>query len=179
MPLSPSTHCRLPLLASLVLIVCLAATSAARAAEAPAGVVIADQSGATVQVLTPEALAALPQVSVTVATEPGHGPPQRNFTGPLLWTILEAAHLADAAKFRDQVRQTILATGADGYTALVALGEISPEFEGKQVILAARMDGEPLGDGHLRLIVAGDKRAGRGVHDVVRLQLEAQPNGKH
>lgn len=148
------------------------------AADTPTGIVVTGPSGAG-QVMAPDALASLPTVRVTVSTEPGHGPPQRMFEGPLLWTILEKAHLVDAAKFRDEVRQIVLVTGSDGYTATIALGEISPEFEDKQVVLAERMDGEPLGAEHPRIVVPGDKRGGRGVHDVVRIQLDALPNEKH
>lgn len=62
-------------------------------------------------------------------------------------------------------------TGRDGYTAVLALAEVDPEFEGKQVLLAYRRDGQPM-DGHaLRLVVPGDHHGGHSVRDVVRIDL--------
>jgi DMSO/TMAO reductase YedYZ molybdopterin-dependent catalytic subunit len=86
-----------------------------------------------------------------------------------LWTVLDRAGVVGAAKVREQVRQAVLVTGTDGYTAILALGEIAPELEGKQVIVAERMDGQPLSPDHLRIVVPGDKRGARGVHDLARI----------
>jgi hypothetical protein len=163
--------------AALCLVLALpAAAQTENSATAP-GIVVAGPTGQA-HVMTPDALAALPTVSVTTKTEPGHGPPTRTFTGPLLWTILAENHLVDATKFQDEVRQSVLVSGSDGYTAIIAIGEISPEFSNQQVILAEKVDDQELGPGHLRVVVPGDKRAGRGVHDVVRIQLNALPNTK-
>jgi hypothetical protein len=41
-------------------------------------------------------------------------------------------------------------TGRDGYVAVPALAEIDPDFEGKQVILAYRRNGEVLAGNELR-----------------------------
>ncbi len=125
------------------------------------------------RVMTPQEIGTLPTVQVTVAVEPGHGPPQRTYEGPLLWTLLEHAGAVDVSKFREHVHQAVVATGSDGYSVVLALGEISPEFEGKQVIVAERQDGQPLGAGHVRLIVPNEKRAGRSVRDLVRISLDA------
>ncbi|HKM65426.1 MAG TPA: molybdopterin-dependent oxidoreductase, partial [Acidisphaera sp.] len=146
-------------------------------AAAPAGIVIARDTGPE-RVVTADELAALAAVQVTVAVEPGHGPAQRSYEGPLLWTVLDHAGAIDTAKVRDQVRQTVLITGRDGYTAILALGEIAPEFEGKQVIIAERMDGQPLSPEHLRIVVPGDKRGGRGVRDIVRILVAAAPRAE-
>ena len=80
---------------------------------------------------------------------------------------------SNSAKFRDQVHQAVVVTGSDGYSVVLALGEISPEFEGKQVIVAGRQDGQPLGVGHFRLVVPGEKRAGRSARDLVRISVIA------
>jgi len=133
----------------------------------PAGLVVTKGSGAKVTIPDDE-LSRLPTIKVAFATD--HGARQASFEGPLLWTILDHAGFVDA-KFHGQVRQSVLITGSDGYTAVLALGEISPEFEAKQVILAEREDDKPLGPEHLRVIVPGDKRGGRSVHDVVRIEV--------
>jgi hypothetical protein len=72
---------------------------------------------------------------------------------------------------RARLRRTIMVTGRDGYTAVLALAEIDPEFEGKQVVLAYRRDGKPIDGNALRLVVPGDRRSGRSVRDVVRIDL--------
>ena len=69
------------------------------------------------------------------------------------------------------VRDTVLVTGSDGYTASIAMGEISPAFENKQVILAGQMNGKPLGAAHWRLVVPGDARGGRSGRDVIAIAV--------
>ena len=115
----------------------------------------------------------MPTVQVTVAVEPGHGPPQRTYEGPLLWTLLDRTHAVEANKFREHVHQAVIVTGSDGYSVVLALGEISPEFEGKQVIVAERVDGQALEAGHFRLVVPGEERAGRSARDLVRISVVA------
>jgi hypothetical protein len=117
-------------------------------------------------------IAALPPVTMQVSFKAEHGQRTGTFSGPLLWAVLQHAGLFDASAPRDRVRQVLRATGQDGYTAILALGELDPEFEGKQVILATTADGHALGIGHLRLVVPGDQRGGRSVRDVVRLSIE-------
>lgn len=114
-------------------------------------------------------------VKVTPAFGATAGAQAPSFEGPLLWTILDHAHAVDPSKHHDQVRQMVVLTGQDGYTAALALGEIAPEFEGKQVIVAERMDGKLLD--HLRIIVPGDRRGGRSVHDLARVSVMPPPGG--
>lgn len=145
--------------------------------SAPKGLLVAGLSGPP-QALTIDDLAALPTVSVTMPGEPAGGGQNRAYDGPLLWTVLAHLHLVDAEVYRDQVRQTVLLTGNDGYTAVLAMGELSPAFENKKVIVAERMDGQKLDIDHLRVVVAGDKHGGRSVRDVVRIQIMAAPTSK-
>ncbi len=123
--------------------------------------------------MTDEAIAHLPPVKLTVGFDTEHGPRQAEFEGPLLWTVLDQAHAVDPSKGRSHVRQIVTIAGSDGYTAVLALGEISPDFEGKQVILADRMDGKPLDAP--RVVVPGDKHGGRSVHDVIRIAVLPAP----
>lgn len=166
-------------LAGLALLACLSAWPCVAAGDASAGLapggpapglVVVGGAGVE-QVVTPEALAAMPAVSVTQTI--GHGAHEGRFEGPLLWTLLGQAGAVDPAKVHDETRQTVTLTGQDGYVAVLALGEISPEFEGKTVIVAERLDGAALGERHLRVVVPGDKRGGRGVHDLVRITVSA------
>ncbi len=93
------------------------------------------------------------------------------FAGPLLWTVLTQTRAIDPAKPKEAVREAVLVTGSDGYTALLAVGEIAPMFEDKQVILATTMNGKNLAPGHLRIVVPGDKKGGRSVYDVVSIAV--------
>ena len=145
---------------------CVAAQEAAQ--KAGAGLVVVGADG-TEHVLTPAALDGLP---VVTTVQDGAG---RRFEGPLLWTVLDRTAAVDAPRFHDQVRQIVRLTGGDGYTATLALGEIAPEFENKQVIVAKRLDGQPLAPDHLRVVVPGDKRGGRGVHDLTRITVVVLP----
>ncbi len=142
--------------------------------SAQTGIVVVRGSGPPT-VLTAGELAQLPTGQVTVSFGTDHGTRNAVFEGPLLWTVLDHAGAIDPGKPRDQVHQAVLITGRDGYTAVLALGEIAPAFEGKQVILAERMDGQPLDPEHLRIVVPGDRRGGRSVRDVARITVAAAP----
>ncbi len=145
------------------------AEAASPASESGGGIGVASGTAPLVT-LTPEAIARLAVVKVSVPA--GHGAGASEFEGPLLWTLLIAAHAVDASDPHAQGRQTVLITGRDGFVAELAMGEISPEFEAKQVILAERRDGQALGGEHLRIVVPGDRRGARGVHDVVGIAVE-------
>ena len=111
----------------------------------------------------------LPPVEQRVSFLTGHGTEQATYTGALLWSVLEKADLLRSDP-RAHLHQTVIVTGHDGYVAALALAEIDPEFEGKQVLLAYRRDGQPM-LGELRLVVPGDRRGGRSVRDVVRIDI--------
>ncbi len=58
----------------------------------------------------------------------------------------------------------VTVTGQDGYAVTLAMAEIDPEFENKQVLLALDRGGAAMD--YPRLAVPDDKRAGRSVRDV-------------
>ncbi len=118
----------------------------------------------------PATVRRMPAVQVPVAFLTGHGTEQATYAGGLLWALLQQAGVL-APDPRVRLHQAVLVTGRDGYAALVALAEIDPAFEGKPVILAWQRDGAALPGGELRLIVPGDRRGGRAVRDVVRVEL--------
>jgi hypothetical protein len=107
----------------------------------------------------------LPQQQVDLKFLTGHGEEHTSFTGPLLWAVLDQTGVLPASP-RERVPHLLLVTGHDGYTAALALAEIDPEFEGKQVLLARQPDAK------LRLVVPGDRRGGRNVRDVARIEVE-------
>ena len=67
----------------------------------------------------------------------------------------------------------VVATGSDGYSVVLSLAEVDPAFHENQVIVADHRDGQPLGkNGPLQLIVPGDKRPARWVHNLVSISLQ-------
>lgn len=96
----------------------------------------------------------------------------RSWTGPLLWDVLIAAGAVDPAKPADAVHLGVRVVGADGWTAVFGLAELSPEFAGKAIQLADQMNGAPIPGQGLRLIVPGEHRGGRSVRDVVRIEVQ-------
>lgn len=172
---------------SIAALACLGAGPSRAADPAPAEVAVPAADAGVVMsgsgrdlMLTTTVLAALPSVQVTVPAGTAPDARSRTFDGPLLWTVLIRAGAIDPSKHQGDVRGTVVLTGQDGYTAVLALGELSPEFEGKQVIVALRTDGQPLDPGRLRVVVPGDKRNGRGVRDLVRISVaEAAPPPQH
>ena len=136
-------------------------------------VALAGPSGAAAT-MTAEHLQSLPAAEATVTS--GDPPVQHRFQGPLLWTVLTDGHLIDPARHGDAVRQTLRIQGSDGYVAIIAMGELSPEFEDKPAVLALSMDDQTLA--RPRAVIPGDHRGGRGVHDVVRLTVDELPKRK-
>jgi hypothetical protein len=165
---------RVLLAAAVVFSVAVVAPLYAAEPATPTPIIVTSPSHATVNVTT-EDLARLPMVKVDVAFLTEHGKRRASFEGPLLWTVLQKAGAVDPARPRGQVSRTVVIIGTDGYRAVLALAEISPEFEGKQVILAERMDRQLLGAGHLRIVVPLDKRGGRSVRDVAHIEVTAPP----
>ena len=111
------------------------------------------------------------QPPVTVEVEHAHEKDaQRHaFTGALLWPLLTEAGPVDEPGKRTFLQHTVLARGQDGYAVALAVGEMDPNFEGKQVLVAYAEDGKPLSG--LRLVVPADVRGGRGVHDLVAVEV--------
>ncbi len=68
----------------------------------------------------------------------------------------------------------IVATGADGYKAVLALAEAEPDFHPGDVLVADTLDGKPLDakEGPFKLVVSEDKRPARSVHNLVKLELK-------
>jgi len=113
----------------------------------------------------------LPATDVTASFETSHGTSAGHYKGVLLWTLLEKTGLPDeTGKNHHHLQRSVLIIGSDGYTVALSLGELEPDFEGKQVLLAYEADGKP--EQSLRLVVPGDHKAGRNVHDVVRVTVE-------
>jgi len=137
----------------------------------PAPGLLVQRAGLPARQFTPATLAAIKPITQHLALATEHGSEASDWTGPLLWDVIAATGLVDPAKPAAQVRLAVRITGSDGYTAVLALGEISPEFGARPVQLADHLNGAAL-PGGLRLVVPGEKRGGRSVRDVIRIDID-------
>ncbi|MEP6989181.1 MAG: molybdate ABC transporter substrate-binding protein, partial [Chloroflexota bacterium] len=93
--------------------------------------------------------------SVDVSYVSGKDTVKASFKGVKLWDILSAAQPNFNADVKnDKLSMYIVATGSDGYQAVIGWGEIDPDFGNQNILVAYEQDGKAL-DG-LRLIVPGD-----------------------
>jgi molybdate transport system substrate-binding protein len=101
------------------------------------------------------------------------------FTGALLWDVIGSAQPnLNADIINDQLSMFIVVTGADGYQAAIAWGEIDPDYANQPVLIAYEENGSPIADdlGSLRLVVPSDLHGGRYVHGVVNVSLRDAPS---
>ena len=97
-----------------------------------------------------------------------------SFSGALLWDVIAAAQPNFNADVRnDKVSAYLVVTGSDGYHAVIAWGEIDPEYANQPILLAFEQDGKPL-DAPM-LIVPGDGRGSRYVKGVADISLRDAP----
>jgi hypothetical protein len=150
-----------------LLAACLLLPPSAHAA--PAAITVIDRSGKAIP-LTAADLAQLPSVHTVMPAPQDRPPGQTGYDGPSLWSVLtKFAAVTDAP--RQNAGQAIRVDGADHYDAVLAMGEIAPGLEGKQVILADHQNGQPIPAGHLRLVIPADQHASRSVRDVTRISI--------
>jgi molybdate transport system substrate-binding protein len=101
-----------------------------------------------------------------------------SFTGVYLRDILDSTQVnLNADVKNDKLSLYIVATGSDGYQAIIAYGEIDPDFANQPILVAYEQDGKAIADtqGAIRLIVPGDKHGGRYVSGLVSLDVRDAP----
>jgi DMSO/TMAO reductase YedYZ molybdopterin-dependent catalytic subunit len=158
-------------LAVLILFSCLTAGGPGRAA---------DQAGFSVEGQVKQALhlsaadlKKLPVTQIEVSYEAQGRIQKGAFGGVPLLDILKQAGIVDGEGKGAPFRHAIEVSGSDGYTVTIAIGEIHPDLEAKQVLLAYLRDGQPVDPaGSVRLVVPGDKHGARGVRDVIRIAVK-------
>ena len=122
-------------------------------------------------VLDDALLKSLPAVSIDVIFEAAQGSKSGRYTGVLLWALLEKAEAIDEPGKNASLKHTLLITGRDGYAVALAMGEIDPHYEAKQVIVAYSGGDPPASMSSLRLLVPGDVHGGRSVRDIATIEL--------
>jgi DMSO/TMAO reductase YedYZ molybdopterin-dependent catalytic subunit len=128
--------------------------------------------------LTQAQIQALPATTQTVAFQSGTGAQTHVYTGASLWTLLNQVGISvNPAVKNDVLAKYVIATGADNYRSLFAMGEVSPDFgnRGNQVVYAETVNGVsgalPSTDGPLRVTAPGDVKGGRYVSNLVKLDV--------
>jgi DMSO/TMAO reductase YedYZ molybdopterin-dependent catalytic subunit len=104
-----------------------------------------------------------------------------SFTGVRLYDVFARAGVkTDPEVLDDNLSLYIVVTGRDGYQATIAWAEIDPEFGNHHILLAYAQNGLPIvgKQGPFRLIVPRDKRGGRYVMGVARLDLMDAPRAE-
>jgi hypothetical protein len=144
------------------------------------------------QIVNPRAfnltdLQALPQTSQHVTYQAGSTTVSGTFTGVSLWTLLTSIQAGQGILTNPNIKNDLLgkflvATGSDGYKAVIALGEIAPNFGNKAYMIATDFtpdggsDPGSLGsDGFARLVATGDIKGGRYVSNLVGLEILNAP----
>ncbi len=126
---------------------------------------------------------------ITVSFQTGSGPRTETYYGVPLWELINNPKAGGGLKPGNSgvnsknslLRQYVLVDATDCYGAVVAIGEIQPNFEGKTVLVAfAKKDSDgkvvPLTDeGFARLVVPGDKAGGRYVSNVTNILILSAP----
>ena len=121
----------------------------------------------------PVAFAALPHQTLTV--ENGHTHAKESYSGVALIDLLALLGApAGAAVKGKALGEYIVATGSDGYKAVLALAEIEPGFHPGTVMVADSLDGKPLDakEGPWKLVVSEDAKPARSVHNLVRVEVK-------
>jgi len=119
-------------------------------------------------------LKAMPRTTVTVHNE--HSKAEETYSGVRLATLLEKMGAPLGHDLRGAALSGYLvATGADGYVAVIALAEADPAFHSGEVIVADTMNGAPLDakSGPFKLVVTEDKRPARWVRNLVSIELKS------
>lgn len=72
-----------------------------------------------------------------------------------------------------ELADVVLIKARDGYTVAIALADVDPAMQSRQVILADKMDGSTLASDHgpFQLVVEGDARPARAVRMVESIHL--------
>jgi hypothetical protein len=132
------------------------------------------QNGSQQTSISLEALKALAHRTVTIHNP--HENVDETYSGVLLIDLLKQVGAPVGKDVRGKtLAEYVVATGSDGYKAVLALAEIEPDFHPGDVLIADTMNGKPLDAkiGPFRLVVSDDKRPARSVRNLVSVELKA------
>ena len=138
----------------------------------PDSLVLVGYASGPPMVLTVADFQVLPHITIKVHN--GHTNAEENYSGVPLEVLLAKANARVGKEFRKEAPRTyLLASGTDGYSVLLSLAEVDSTFHARQVIVADAREGQPLGkNGPFQLIVPGDSRPARWVHNLNSIKLQ-------
>jgi len=132
------------------------------------------QNGGQQTSVTMDALKPLPHKTLTVHNP--HENADETYSGVLLIELLKQVGAPVGKDVHGKaLSEYIVATGSDGYKAVLALAEVEPDFHPGDVLVADTLDGKPLDPriGPFRLVVTDDKRPARSVRNLVSVELKS------
>jgi len=119
-------------------------------------------------------LKSLSRVSVTIHNS--HTNADEEYSGVRLSVLLAKIGAPMGGELRGKaLANYVVATGSDGYKAVLALGEVDPSFHPGEVIVADEMNGKALDahSGPFKLVVTEDKRPARSVRNLTTIELKS------
>ena len=118
-------------------------------------------------------LDAIPHMDVTAKDHDGK---EHRYSGVPLSELLKLAGATLGSELRGKnLRKYLVVKAADGYEAVFALPELDPEFATRTILLADKVDGEPLaqGVGPYRVVVPGEKKMARWVREIKAIEIHS------
>jgi hypothetical protein len=119
-------------------------------------------------------LKAMPRTTVSVHNE--HSKADETYSGIRLADVLAKLGAPLGHDLRGvALSGYIVATGSDGYVAVIALAEVDTSFHSGEVIVADTINGAPLDakSGPFKLVVTDDKRPARWVRNLISIELKS------
>jgi Oxidoreductase molybdopterin binding domain len=163
----PAVRCLILTLAALISLVaapvCVARADASRTMSVSGQVRMLTS-------FTLDALRGLPSRTESVTYTTDSGQQSHTYTGCDLDAVIAAADPeVDGAAEHPSLTIAILATGADGYSAALSWGDISPSLAQRPALVAYSEDGAPLDQP--RLVVPSDLEGARYVKDLTQVRV--------
>ncbi len=121
--------------------------------------------------IKPTDVAAMPQTTVIRKDKDGR---DHTYSGVVLATILQKAGVTLGKDLRgENLTKYVSVEASDGYQVVFALAELDKDFTDRTIILADKVDGQPLpqGDGAFRIIVQDEKKPARCIKQVTAIKV--------
>jgi hypothetical protein len=121
-------------------------------------------------------LKALPHITVTIHNS--HTNADETYSGVRVADLLGKLGAPFGNAMRGEaLGKYVVATGSDGYRAVLAFAEVDPSFHPGEVLVADTMNDKPLDEhsGPFKLVVTEDKRPARSVRNLITIELKSLP----
>lgn len=114
------------------------------------------------------------QYKQTTVTRKDRDGKDHTYSGVIVSEILAKAGVTLGAELRgENLAKFLLIEASDGYQVLFALAELDKGFTDRTIILADKVDGQPLApaDGPFRVIVQDEKKPARCIKQVTAMKV--------